>query len=132
MNVKMLTKFQLGLSTLHAVVAAIFGLVYMPRFWNADKAVQYECADMWEPIYAMTFAFIAFLCTDLAIGWYVIRTACRDTPVNNTKRMRTNPLQRPPGLHINSHSKSRFFFWFERERERAYWPTALYSVPLKK
>ena len=59
---------QMVLSTVHACVATAFGLVYLPRFWHADPAVQYECVADWEPVFAMTTLFVAFLTTDLALG----------------------------------------------------------------
>ena len=74
------SRFQLGLSTVHAVVAATWGLVYLPRFWNAAPEMQYECeTDLFEPVKAMALTFIAFLCSDMAIGWYGKQTSLATT-----------------------------------------------------
>lgn len=80
------SRFQLGLSTVHAVVATAWGLVYLPRFLNAAPEMQYECdTDLFEPVKAMTSAFIAFLCSDLAIAWYGKQT-CLATTLHSKHR----------------------------------------------
>ena len=61
---------QMVLSTAHAVVGTAFGVVYLPRFWHAAPTVQYECAEEWAPIFGMTTLFVAFLTSDLVIGWW--------------------------------------------------------------
>lgn len=52
------------LSTLHAVVCTVFFLWYFPIYRSADISTQYECREIWKPVYYMTTMFVTYLVWD--------------------------------------------------------------------
>ena len=61
---------QMQLSFVHACVATIFGIIYLPPLADATPEVAYNCSEAWafRPVATMCTIFVVYLLIDLALG----------------------------------------------------------------